>query len=373
MQKNPETQLQTDKDILQCRADILRAHEAITADKSAPPPESTASIPKTKVEPTKKNPAEAEQESQAKAEPPQEQAKTEDKPEAKVEKKAEAEKAETEAEARAKTVQEAKAAAEKVLQEAKAKTEAEQEAIAAAEKARAQAKVKAETRAKAEEEVKAAVEKAQQEATARAQAEQKAKAEAEARAKAEQEAKAATEKAQQEATAKDEADEEVIDIEELADLSEPAASEVDAAAKDDKDKDKTKRVEVTSEGGPDEEAQKQIPRFDLAQQILAEQRRVASMRRSKSGEKQASIKDPQAVTGTIGRIIREAKKKVGDISRTGEGTQQLSPGVHGVIKGADNLSESQQEAIAGIVTLDIARHCTDGNRQGDAQRSYSGN
>ena len=95
------------------------------------------------------------------------------------------------------------------------------------------------------------------------------------------------------------------------------------------------------------------------------------MRRSKSGE-QVSIKDPQVVTGTIGRIIRETKKKVGDISRTGEGTQQLSPGVHSVIKSADNLSESQQEAIAGIVTLDIARHCADGNRQGNARRSYSG-
>ncbi len=370
MQKNPGTQLQTDKDILQCRADILRAHEAITADKSDPPGESTASAPKTQVEPTEKAPAEAEQESQAKAKPPQEQAKTEEKPEAKIEKKAEAEKAE--AEARAKTVQEAKAAAEKVLQEAKAKTEAAQEAITAAEKARAQAKVRAEARAKAEAEAKTAAEKAQQEATARAEAEQKAKAEAEARAKAEEELKVAAEKAQQEATAKDEADEEVIDIEELADLSEPAVGEADAAAKDNKDKDKTKRVEVASEDRSDEKAKKQIPQFDLAQQILFEQRRVASMRRSKSG-KQASIKDPQAVTGTIGRIIRETKKKVGDISRTGERTQQLSSGVHGVIKSADNLNESQQETIAGIVTLDIARYCTDGERQGNARRSYSGN
>ena len=146
-------------------------------------------------------------------------------------------------------------------------------------------------------------------------------------------------------------------------MSEPSAGEADATAKDDKDKDKTKRVEVAREDGPNEEGKKQIPRFDLAQQILVEQRKVASKRRSKSGE-QVSIKDPQAVTGTIGRIIRETKKKAGDIGQTGERKPQLSPGVHGVIKSADNLSESQQEAIAGIVTLDIARHCANGNRPG---------
>ena len=84
------------------------------------------------------------------------------------------------------------------------------------------------------------------------------------------------------------------------------------------------------------------------------------MRRSKSTERVVR-KSPASVNGTIGRIIRQAKKTVVDVSPTAETQPQLSPGVHGVIKGTDNLSPSQQQAIANIITSDIARFCTTGN------------
>jgi len=349
VEKNQKTQAQIDSDILRCRADILRARRVVAAVPKQESSDSPASDTKNRVKPTEKGPAQAEQNSQTQTKTEQEAKAVAEK--ARQEARAAREKAEHEAKARAEAEekinaeQDLKTAAQKAQQEARAAREkAQQEAGSAREKAQQEAKARveaeqkakseSEARAKAEQEAKAAAEKTQQEVAARVEAEQKAKLESEARIKAEQEAKAAAEKAQQEVAAR-------------------AGAKVEAAC-------------VASEANSGQEADKQIPRFNLAQQILSEQRRVASMRRGRPTEPGGST-EARPATGTIGQIIREAKRKAGDVSETAETVLQLSCGVHGVIKGQDNLDPAQQQVISDIVTLDIARLCVDEDRRRDAR------
>ncbi|HIJ67408.1 MAG TPA: hypothetical protein HPP51_03895, partial [Planctomycetes bacterium] len=205
-------------------------------------------------------------------------------------------------------------------------------------------------------------EKAEQEAKARTEAEEKAKSEAAARVKAQAQAKAAAEKAgaktelEEVVAEQGRADKNVIDIEDLEDLTQTSATEDET--------EKTEAAGVTLQGGTDNKAEKEIPRFNLAQQILAEQRRIASGRRSKSTEPGRGTSIRPAI-GTIGRIIREAKKApVGDNEAVESGLH-LSFGVYGVIDGFDNLKPTQQQVVADIVTSDISRLCVDDERRRD--------
>jgi len=377
VEKAQETQI--DADILQCRADILRAHQAVTATvKEEASDAATATT--THVKPTEKNPVKAgaadkgeeltknaiksgpepqlKEVGAAPVELSGQQTQNQMEQEAKMSaQKAEAEAkvanemAEQEAAARAealekvKAEQELKAAAQMAQAEAKAaRIKAQAEAKAAAQKAEqevkarmeAEEKLKAESeaRAKAEAEAKALAEKARQDATARAEAERKAKAEADARAKAEQEVKALVENIQARTESK----------------TAPEAS--GPSSRDEKENVKAPGTIFQGEEGKDTE--NRIPRFNLAQQILAEQRRAASVRRGRPTERSGSGEIMPA-TGTIGRIIREAKKKTTDAGEDDKTLQQLSCGVHGIVEGAHNLNPAQRQVIAGIVTLDIAR------------------
>ncbi len=457
MEENPETQAQNDKDILQCRVDILRAHRAGAAVLKQEPSGTPSTDSKAKVEPPRKDPAKVEQVSQAQSgvkagtvtkskEPTKSQVRSEhnaeketgakpehfrskvqadaeqeakvsvdkvlEKGEEDIEKalqevtaraeaageKAEAEaKARAEAEQKVRAEQELKTAAQMAQQEAKAaRIKAQDEARAAIAKAQQEsaarieaegrAKSEAEARARAEQEAKAAAEKAQQEAKARAEAEEKVKSESEARVKAEQEAKAAVAKAQQESAARIEAEEKAkYESEARAKAEQEAKAKLDQRVKvqgrpeevqdttGERSEDALDKAEPAGVTRPAEgtgQARKEIPRLDLTRNILAEQRRAASMQRGKPMEQGPGAKVRPA-TGTIGRIIRETKKDSnGGIGVAVKTELQLSYGAGGVVpttakayvatsEGAGHLSPEQQEVIVSIVALDIARSCAD--------------
>lgn len=406
MEKDQETQTQIDADILQCRTDVLRAYQAVSSTVKEESSDDAAEATKTQVEPTEKNPVKTEQDSQIQGEvkagvadkgeePTKNVNKSGPEPQAKTESDIPAEpsgeqtqnQVEQEAKVSAQKAElEAKAAKEKAEQEAKARVEAqekvkaEQELKTAAQMAQQEAKA---ARIKAQAEAKAATEKAQQEAKARAGAEEKARTEAEARTKAEQEAKAATEKAEQEVKARIEAQEKArTEAEARAKAEQEAKAKPKEETKPSVDEDiidiekldeysvieeaTTVQTAPESQARSDEETENRIPRFNLARQILAEQRKAASTRRGRPIEHSGST-EARPATGLIGQIIREAKKKAGDVSEDAEIPQQLSCGVHGILKGTHNLSPAQKGVIAGIVTLDIERFYSDEGTRRDAR------
>jgi TolA protein len=379
VEKNQETQTQIDADILQCRTDILRACQPVSSTVKEESSDSVTATT-TQVKPTAKDSVKAEQGPQIQGEvktgtadkgeePTKNVNKSEPEPQVKTESDIPAElfgeqtqnqvEQETKVSAQ-KAEAEAKAAKEKAEQEAKARVEAqekakaEQELKTAAQMAQAESKA---ARIKAQAEAKAAVEKAEQEVKARIEAQEKAKTEAEARAKAEQEVKAAVKKAEQEAKAL---------AEKASARAEPESAPAAAGPTSKDEEEKAKALVVTFQGGGGEETENRIPRFNIAQQILAEQRKAASTRRGRPIEHSGST-EPRPATGIIGQIIREVKKKSGDVSEAAEIPQQLSCGVHGIVKGAHNLSPAQQEVIASIVTLDIVRFCSDEGARRDVR------
>ena len=119
---------------------------------------------------------------------------------------------------------------------------------------------------------------------------------------------------------------------------------------------------------PDDSARKtdrEVPRFNLAEQILSEQRKIASIRRKKPDGNTSANSTPEA-TGTVGQIIRQSKKTFASaegkektpetvvIKKTSETIRSSSPAVHGIINKADNLSGSGHRIIADIVARDVA-------------------
>jgi hypothetical protein len=111
---------------------------------------------------------------------------------------------------------------------------------------------------------------------------------------------------------------------------------------------------------PDDSTRKtnrEVPRFNLAEQILSEQRKIASVRRKKPDRNTSANSTPEA-TGTVGQIIRQSKKPFTSAEgkeKTPETIRSPSPTVHGIINKADNLSGSQHRIIADIVARDVAR------------------
>jgi len=165
-------------------------------------------------------------------------------------------------------------------------------------------------------------------------------------------------------------DKDIIDVEGLGEMEEIVSADANGSVV--MEEGKKEHVQADGQAKGVEETEKKIPRFDLAEQILAEQRRVASMRRKKPVEESA-VGNVRPATGTVGQIIREAKMNLADVSRPGQEAQQLSPGAHGTIRGADNLSSAQQEIIAEVVTMEIAKLCGDKRRREPAWQSYVDN
>ncbi len=138
---------------------------------------------------------------------------------------------------------------------------------------------------------------------------------------------------------------------------------------------------------PDDSTRKtdrEVPRFNLAEQILSEQRKIASIRRKKPNGNTSANSTPEA-TGTVGQIIRQSKKPFASaegkektpepvvIKKTSETTQSPSPAVHGTINKADNLSGSGHRIIADIVARDVASFCKKTSSRQPVWQNYPDN
>ncbi len=113
----------------------------------------------------------------------------------------------------------------------------------------------------------------------------------------------------------------------------------------------------------------QIPQLNLAEQILVEQRKVASVRRKKPNST-ASPGKLSPVTGTIAEIINESKSKTRSAEQIPSGP---SPAVHSLVIGSDKLSRQQQQIITNIVATDIVALCKMKASESKTRQSFSNN
>jgi len=112
---------------------------------------------------------------------------------------------------------------------------------------------------------------------------------------------------------------------------------------------------AVSESGDDIEPQAEensgMPRFRLAEQILAEQRRTASERRQRSGAGDAGGKT-YAARDTVGEVIREVKSNLASTRPVAEAKVKVAAG--GAVMNEDGMTPIQRQIVAEIIARDIA-------------------
>ena len=117
-----------------------------------------------------------------------------------------------------------------------------------------------------------------------------------------------------------------------------------------------------------------IPRFNLADQILAEQRKVASNRRRRPSSASATPSPAPAVTGTVGRIITEVKNNhAANVEKTRPRNTDITDSPSRAIFDDHNVSDVQRQIIADIVAENIAHFFGDTSRAEPVWQSYVGN
>lgn len=94
-----------------------------------------------------------------------------------------------------------------------------------------------------------------------------------------------------------------------------------------------------------------VPRFKLAEQILAEQRRTASERRQRSGAGDAGGKT-YAARDTVGEVIREVKSNLASTRPVAEAKVKVAAG--GAVMNEDGMTPIQRQIVAEIIARDIA-------------------
>ncbi len=106
-----------------------------------------------------------------------------------------------------------------------------------------------------------------------------------------------------------------------------------------------------------------IPRFNLAEQILAEQRKFASGRRRKANPTEATGRN-YAADDTVGAVIREVKDNMVRPVPTAAGADDANPAVCGTAVDHVDMADAQRLLVTDIVTRDIAALC--GRRRHDS-------
>lgn len=142
----------------------------------------------------------------------------------------------------------------------------------------------------------------------------------------------------------------------------------------------------------DAESKSVIPEFNLGEQILKEQRKVAAVRRKRptvAPVRSVSIEKPG---GTIGEVISETKKlvtplpvrqvavavakpvdRVVPVVNKAELVRERPEKVPDTFNSVDEMTNDQQRIIAGIVTADIMRMCGSAAGGGYAWQSFANN
>ncbi len=105
-----------------------------------------------------------------------------------------------------------------------------------------------------------------------------------------------------------------------------------------------------------------VPRFNLAERILAEQRRSASGRRRKAGPGGAAA-GSYAADDTLGAVIREVKDNMARAVETAAGADGDNPAVCETGGETAEAAAAQKQLIADIVAREIAALC--GRRRRD--------
>ncbi len=106
-----------------------------------------------------------------------------------------------------------------------------------------------------------------------------------------------------------------------------------------------------------------IPRFNLAEQILAEQRRFTSGRRRKANPTEATGAGYHA-DDTLGAVIREVKDNMVRPVPTAANPDDANPAVYGTAVDDVDIADAQRLLVADIVKRDIAALC--GRRRHDS-------
>ncbi len=106
-----------------------------------------------------------------------------------------------------------------------------------------------------------------------------------------------------------------------------------------------------------------VPRFNLAERILAEQRRFASERRRKAGPGGAAA-GSYAADDTLGAVIREVKDNMARPVGATTGADGDNPAVCGTSGETADAAAAQKLLIADIVAREIAALC--GRRRRDS-------
>lgn len=106
-----------------------------------------------------------------------------------------------------------------------------------------------------------------------------------------------------------------------------------------------------------------VPRFNLAERILAEQRRFASERRRKAGPGGAAA-GSYAADDTLGAVIREVKDNMARPVGAATGADGDNPAVCGTSGNNAGAAAAQKLLIADIVARDVAALC--GRRRRDS-------
>lgn len=106
-----------------------------------------------------------------------------------------------------------------------------------------------------------------------------------------------------------------------------------------------------------------VPRFNLAERILAEQRRFASERRRKAGPGGAAA-GSYAADDTLGAVIREVKDNMARAVGAADGADGDDPAVCGTGGDSADAAAAQRRLIADIVARDVAALC--GRRRRDS-------
>ncbi len=100
-----------------------------------------------------------------------------------------------------------------------------------------------------------------------------------------------------------------------------------------------------------------IPRFNLAEQILVEQRKFASERRRKANPTEATSRSYHA-DDTVGAVIREVKDNMVRPVPTADDADDANPAVCGTPVDHVDMPDAQRLLVADIVTRDIAAICS---------------
>ncbi len=100
-----------------------------------------------------------------------------------------------------------------------------------------------------------------------------------------------------------------------------------------------------------------IPRFNLAEQILAEQRKFTSGRRRKANPTEATGAGYHA-DDTLGAVIREVKDNMVRPVQTADDPDDADTDVRGTAVDHVDMADAQRLLVADIVTRDIAELCS---------------